>query len=287
MKQPAYSKDTFYNNDFLVTLVAQSPACLKIKSPRDSKVLDAMRKVDRKIFLDDIIIKSCVSEPDVISALAIAWREIELLDLGLVTPITKQDPGKPYRIALMCIPILLRNTRILQIPASLLAYNDFPLPIGYEQGCTQPSLVALMNDLLELKEGQRVLEIGTGCGYHSAVTLELIGPSGKLTTLERIPELAAKSKRNLENHFGSLDGRIDVVCADGSKGWKDNAPYDRIYLTAGVKGKFDLDIFFNQINKTDGVLVVPEREVLRVIRFKNGELNEQIFGEVNFLGLHS
>jgi len=90
------------------------------------------------------------------------------------------------------------------------AYYDAPVFIGYDATCSMPSLVALMADMLELKKGLNVLEIGTDCGYAAALTARLIQP-GKLTTIEIVPELAEMGKKNLEKHFGSLEGKIQVV----------------------------------------------------------------------------
>ena len=104
-------------------------------------------------------------------------------------------------------------------------YYDGPIPIGYDATCSMPSLVALMADMLDLKKGLNVLEIGTGCGYSAALTTHLIKP-GKLTTVEIVPELAEMGKKNLEKHFGSLENKIQVVEGDGSVGFNENAPYD-------------------------------------------------------------
>src|SRR3972149_4693162 len=99
------------------------------------------------------------------------------------------------------------------------AYIDYQQSIEYGAMCSMPSLVAVMSDLLELHDGLNVLEIGTGCGYSAAVTAHLIG-SGKLTTIEIVPELAKLGKRNLKKHFGPFyDKKIQVVEGDGSLGY--------------------------------------------------------------------
>ncbi|MEM4748198.1 MAG: protein-L-isoaspartate O-methyltransferase, partial [Archaeoglobaceae archaeon] len=79
------------------------------------------------------------------------------------------------------------------------AYVDTPLPIGYGQTISAPHMVAIMCELLDLREGEKVLEIGTGCGYHAAVTAEIVGKSGLVVSIERIPELAEMAKRNLSS----------------------------------------------------------------------------------------
>jgi len=107
------------------------------------------------------------------------------------------------------------------------AYGDFPLPIGHGQTISQPYIVALMTELLELEEGDRVLEIGTGSGYQAAVLAEL--PGVEVYTMEVIRELAEQACERLEQM-----GYENVHCrhGDGYYGWPEHAPYDGIIVTA-------------------------------------------------------
>ena len=107
------------------------------------------------------------------------------------------------------------------------AYGDHPLPIGYGQTISQPYIVALMTELLELKEGDKVLEIGTGSGYQAAVLAEI--PGVEVYTIEIVPELAESARELLE----SL-GYIGVHCKqeDGYYGWPEHSPFDAIIVTA-------------------------------------------------------
>jgi len=107
------------------------------------------------------------------------------------------------------------------------AYGDYPLPIGYGQTISQPYIVALMTELLELKEGDKVLEVGTGSGYQAAVLAEI--PDIEVYTIEIIPELAEIARERLE----SL-GYTDAHCKqeDGYYGWPEHAPFDAIIVTA-------------------------------------------------------
>ncbi len=110
----------------------------------------------------------------------------------------------------------------------LQAYEDRPLPIGYGQTISQPSTVALMTQYLEVEQGMRVLEIGTGSGYQAAV-LSFLGC--RVFTVERIPELYYATRALFEN---KLNMRNIFMCRDdGTLGMKDIAPFDRILVTAG------------------------------------------------------
>jgi protein-L-isoaspartate(D-aspartate) O-methyltransferase len=107
-----------------------------------------------------------------------------------------------------------------------MAYNDHPLPIGYGQTISQPSLVAMMTAMLDLQAGDRVLEIGTGSGYQAAILREL---TDQVYTIEIIPELAGTAGRI----FAELGyGDIHVTRADGYYGWWEFAPFDAIIVTA-------------------------------------------------------
>ncbi len=107
------------------------------------------------------------------------------------------------------------------------SYADHPLPIGYGQTISQPYIVALMTELLELKPGERVLEIGTGSGYQAAVLAELENIS--IYSIEIVPELAERAKIRLEN-LGY--DQVHVLQGDGYYGWPEYAPFDAIIVTA-------------------------------------------------------
>lgn len=203
--------DKHKRNANLVQAARNNPYLLKIKSPRDRRVLLALSKIDRKNFL----------------------------------------------------PPLSRH----------LAYEDIALGIGYAATCSQPSLAAFMADLLVLRQGQKVLEVGTGCGYHAAITYELIKDNkknekskenkenrGELTTVEIVPELAEFGQANLEKQFGSMFGseaNIEYLVGDGSKGISGDS-FDRIYFTAAVNANtFNQDILLAQL-KEPGILMFPE-----------------------------
>jgi protein-L-isoaspartate(D-aspartate) O-methyltransferase len=107
-----------------------------------------------------------------------------------------------------------------------IAYTDGPLPIGEEQTISQPYIVALMTELLGLKGGEKVLEIGTGSGYQAAILAEI---AKEVYTIEIICSLAEKAEKRLK---GMEYKNITVKCADGYQGWKEHAPFDGVIVTA-------------------------------------------------------
>ncbi len=132
-----------------------------------------------------------------------------------------------------------------------LAYEDRPLPIGYGQTISAPHMVAMMCDILDLREGMKVLEVGGGCGYHAAVMAELIGPSGHVYSVERIPELVDLARRNLERTGYK---NVTMILGDGTLGYKDQAPYDRISVAASAP---DIPEPLKEQLKQGGRMVIP------------------------------
>lgn len=118
--------------------------------------------------------------------------------------------------------------RHLFVPANVrsLAYEDHPLPIGYEATISQPYVVALMTELLDVKPRARVLEIGTGSGYQAAILAQL---AAEVYSIEIVPELAKSAAETLRTQ---RHDNVRVRPGDGYKGWPEKAPFDRIILTA-------------------------------------------------------
>lgn len=108
------------------------------------------------------------------------------------------------------------------------AYGDYSLPIGEKQTISQPFMVAFMMELLELEKDHRVLEVGTGSGYQTAILAEL---GAKVYSIERNRGLALRARRRLES-LGYYDTWIRI--GDGSAGWKEKAPFDAIIVSAGA-----------------------------------------------------
>ncbi len=110
------------------------------------------------------------------------------------------------------------------------AYDDVPLPIGDGQTISAPSMVAVMCDLLDIRDGMSVLEVGTGLGYHAAV-MSILAGKGKVYTVERKPGLAEKARKILKE-LGY--DNVEVFARDGSEGLPQYAPYDRISVACAA-----------------------------------------------------
>jgi len=131
------------------------------------------------------------------------------------------------------------------------AYEDTPLPIGEEQTISQPFMVALMTELLRLNGDEKVLEIGTGSGYQTAILAEL---AAKVFTIERSHNLSRRARQILENEgFDNVLTRV----GDGTIGWAEFAPYDRIIVTAGAPSV--PETLVNQLAE-GGIMVIPAGE---------------------------
>ena len=148
------------------------------------------------------------------------------------------------------------------------AYADHPIPIGEGQTISQPYMVALMTELLEITTKHTVLEIGTGSGYQSAILAQL---ARQVYTVERLAALAARAEARFEQlHYGN----IQVVVGDGTLGWEEYAPYDRIIVTAGAPAI--PEHLLEQLTE-HGKLVIPVgnrvTQMLQVITKQEGRIN--------------
>jgi len=160
------------------------------------------------------------------------------------------------------------------------AYGDFPLPIGEGQTISQPYIVALMTQALELKGGETVLEIGTGCGYQTAILAHL---AGKVYSIERIKSLHIKARRLFDRmHYLNIVCKVD----DGTLGWPQNAPYDAIIVTAAGP-KIPLPLLEQLADPGRMVIPVGDRlgQQLIVIAKENGELRQSVVESVRFVSL--
>ncbi len=190
------------------------------------------------------------------------------------------------------IPRGITDTRVLDamatVPRHLFvedamaanAYGDFPLPIGSGQTISQPYIVALMTQALQLKGDERVLEIGTGSGYQAAVLSRICE---KVYTVERIDGLLGKARRIFDKlRYHNIISRID----DGTTGWEDEAPFDAIIVTAG--GPYIPQPLLDQL-ADPGRMIIPVGEhgyqELKLVVKEDGEVKTFTVEYVRFVDL--
>ena len=166
------------------------------------------------------------------------------------------------------------------VPAHLVgyAYEDMALPVMEGSTLSQPSTVAFMLSLLEVSNGQKILEIGSGSGFVLALLAEL-NKTGKIYGLEIIKELAIRSKNYLANNKN-----VEIVIRDGSKGLQEFAPYDRILISASCP-----EVprhLFSQLTE-EGVMVAAVKQSIFQIKKANGQIIEKEFPGFAFVPLRS
>ena len=176
--------------------------------------------------------------------------------------------------------------RHLFLPGELVeqAYLDTPLHIGQGQTISAPHMVGMMVEALDLRPGQRVLEVGGGSGYHAAVMAELIRPGGRVYSMERIESLASSAKKNLQA-AGYADV-VETVVGDGTRGLPEHAPYDRISIAAASPG---IPQPLKEQMEEGGKLLIPVggrfyQELMLVIR-KSGDYQQRDLGGCVFVPL--
>ena len=164
--------------------------------------------------------------------------------------------------------VMARVPRELFVPSSSrhLAYEDRPLPIGEGQTISQPFIIALMTQALELLGNEKVLELGTGSGYQAAILAEM---ARQVITVERLPSLANTARRTL-NKLGYIN--VQVHLAERTLGWRAEAPYDAIMVTAAAP-KIPQELL-DQL-AVGGRLVIPvgsrwEQDLLQVTKQEEG-----------------
>jgi len=175
---------------------------------------------------------------------------------------------KKYRKTINDLIIYLKNSKFLTdnrvesalrkiprhefVPESELdyAYNNEPLPIMKRQTISQPGVVTRMTEWLDVKDGQKILEIGTGSGWQSAILSYLVG-TGDVYSIERHPELVKFAQENLKK----LDiDNVHVILGDGTLGYPDESPYDRIIITAACS---EIPLPLLDQLKEDGLILAP------------------------------
>lgn len=183
---------------------------------------------------------------------------------------------------LSVMEVLSRVPRHLFVDSSLQhrAYGDCPLPIGENQTISQPYIVALMTEALQLKENDRVLEIGTGSGYQTAILAELVS---QVFTIERVKSLVQRTKELLE---GLKYKNIVFKTFDGTYGWRDQSPFDAILVSAATPS---IPVALIEQLSDKGRLVAPvggkESQDLVVLNKNGDRVMERKIGGCKFVPL--
>jgi len=159
------------------------------------------------------------------------------------------------------------------------AYQDRPLPIGNDQTISAPHIVGQMLDLIGVEPGDRVLEIGTGCGYHAAVTSEVVG-DGNVFSVEYDTELGEAARERLDR----LGYDVAVRIGDGREGWPEEAPFDASYLTCAAANPPAAIV---EQTASDGVVVGPfgtgQQELKRLTVGADGDYEAETIAPVRFV----
>lgn len=163
------------------------------------------------------------------------------------------------------------------------AYNDSPLPIGENQTISQPYMVALMTEALELTGQEKILELGTGSGYQTAILAEL---ADRVFSIERIAFLAARARKVLDslNYFN-----VAIRVGDGTYGWREEAPFDGIIITAGAPDA--PKILLEQLT-VGGKLIIPvgsrySQNLMKIQRLSEdvNDIRKEDLGSCRFVNL--
>jgi len=219
---------------------------------------------------------------------------IAVLSLSLTTkPVKHVDKYEKVRQRMVREQIVARGIKdqkviqaIINVPRHLfvpeayerMAYEDRPLPIGEGQTISQPYIVALMTEILELKPNMKVLEIGTGSGYQAAILAEIVD---EVYTIE-IVEILGHTASNLLAELGYKN--IYIKIGDGYKGWEENAPFDAIIVTCAPS---DIPKPLENQLKEGGKMIIPLGgsivQELILLEKKNGELIKKVVAPVRFV----
>ena len=161
------------------------------------------------------------------------------------------------------------------------AYNDYPLPIGEGQTISQPYIVALMTEALELKGQEKVLEIGTGCGYQTAILAEL---AQSVFTIERVPTLMQRAKAILDN-LGYFN--VAYKTGNGTLGWPEVAPFQGIIVTAAAP---EIPQPYVEQLEPGGKMVIPlgdkfSQVLYKIIKLPDGRIKKQYLCGCRFVPL--
>jgi len=157
------------------------------------------------------------------------------------------------------------------------SYANYPLSIGFGQTISQPLTVAFMLELLAPKLGEKILDIGAGSGWQTALLAQIVGDQGKIIAIERIPELKIFAEKNVSK-FGFIEkGIVKIIAGDGSKGYETDAPFDKIIAAAASE---NIPESWKKQLKIGGLIVAPVNQSIYVLEKTGPEefSKKQYFG---------
>lgn len=165
------------------------------------------------------------------------------------------------------------------------AYADYPLPIGYEQTISQPWTVAFMLELLQPQEENKILDIGFGSGWTTTLLATIVGEKGKVYGIEIVPEIFKFGKNNIEKYNFLKKHIVEIKRDDGTKGWKEYSPFDRILVSAATD-KIPENLL-EQLN-IGGILVIPDNNgIYQIFKKENNEIDKKYYYGFKFVPLVS
>ena len=161
----------------------------------------------------------------------------------------------------------------------LAEFNE-ALPIGFGQTISQPLVVAFMLEQLQPQPGDKILDVGSGSGWTTALLAEIVGSKGKVIAIEVVPELMEFGKKNVEKYNFIKKGLVEFICADGSKGYKKAAPFDKILVSAAAS---EISPAWKEQLKVGGRIVTPIGSSIWLF-IKKAEKKGFVFEEVEYPG---
>ena len=160
---------------------------------------------------------------------------------------------------------------------------NIPLAIGYGQTISQPLTVAFMLELLQPKTGEKILDVGSGSGWQTAMLAEIVGDNGKIYAIERVPDLKEFGEKNVKKYNFK---NIEFVCADGTKGYKKKAPFDKIIVAAAA---LDVPEDLKEQLKIGGRIVIPvgqyEQEMVVLDKISKDDFEKKRYPGFQFVPL--